>query len=117
MGYWGNEELLLLGVRVEEVVLFLVYSLVVYSEVLWLLSGLESGGINLYSVRYDEGKRIVCLWEGGYINVVSVLQLVLDEKSVLSGSWDKICLDWDFNNGQIVWRFDGSISQILVIEF
>ncbi|KAK4660085.1 Transcription factor spt8 [Podospora pseudocomata] len=116
MGYWGNEEPLPPGARAEEAVLSPVYSLAVHSEALWLLSGLESGGINLYSVRHDEGKRIVCLREGGHTNAVSVLQLAPDEKSVLSGSWDKTCLDWDLNNGQIVRRFDGSTSQISAIE-
>ncbi|KAK0737369.1 WD40-repeat-containing domain protein [Apiosordaria backusii] len=116
MGYWGNEEPMPPGTRAEEAVLSPVYSLAVHSEALWLLSGLESGGINLYSVRHDEGKRIVCLREGGHTNAVSVLQLAPDEKSVLSGSWDKTCLDWDLNNGQIIRRFDGSGGQISAIE-
>ncbi|KAK4174161.1 WD40-repeat-containing domain protein [Triangularia setosa] len=116
MGYWGNEEPMPPGARAEEAVLSPVYSLAVHSEALWLLSGLESGGINLYSVRHDEGKRIVCLREGGHANAVSVLQLAADEKSVLSGSWDKTCLDWDLNNGQVVRRFDGSGGQISAIE-
>ncbi|KAK4197126.1 WD40-repeat-containing domain protein [Triangularia verruculosa] len=117
MGYWGNEEPTPPGTRAEEAMLSPVYSLAVHSEALWLLSGLESGGINLYSVRHDEGKRIVCLREGGHTNAVSVLQLAPDERSVLSGSWDKSCLDWDLNNGQIVRRFDGSGGgQISAIE-
>ncbi|KAK0664497.1 WD40-repeat-containing domain protein [Cercophora samala] len=116
MGYWGNEEPTSPGARAEEAVLSPVYSLAVHSEALWLLSGLESGGINLYSVRHDEGKRIFCLREGGHTNAVSVLQLAPDEKSVLSGSWDKTCLDWDLNNGQVIRRFDGSGGQISAIE-
>jgi transcriptional activator SPT8 len=81
-----------------------------------LLSGLESGGINLQSVRHDEGKRIHCLREGGHTNAVSVLQLAPDEKSVLSGGWDKQILDWDLNNGQVKQKFEGSLGQIAAIE-
>src|SRR5947199_9835828 len=70
-----------------------VYSLAVHSQALWLLSGLESGGINLQSVRHDEGKRITCLRK--HTSAVSVLTLSQDERSVLSGSWDKNIFDWD----------------------
>jgi transcriptional activator SPT8 len=45
-----------------------------------------------------------------------VLQLAPDEKSVLSGSWDKSVMDWDLNNGQVIRRFDGSGGQISAIE-
>jgi transcriptional activator SPT8 len=81
---------------------------------LWLLSGLESGGINLQSVRHDEGKRIHCLRQ--HTSAVSVLQLAQDERSVLSGSWDKTVLDWDLNTGQVKRKFDGNGSQISAIE-
>jgi transcriptional activator SPT8 len=81
-----------------------------------VLRGLESGGLALPSVRNYEGERIHCLREGGHTNAVSVLQLAPNEKSVLSGSWDKSVLDWDLNNGQIIRRFDGSAGQISAIE-
>ncbi|KAK0632934.1 SPT8-like protein [Immersiella caudata] len=116
MSYWGNEEPAPPGARADEGILSPVYSLAVHKEALWLLSGLESGGINLQSVRHDEGKKIHCLREGGHTNAVSVLQLAPEEKSVLSGSWDKSILDWDLNNGQILRRFDGSGGQISAIE-
>jgi transcriptional activator SPT8 len=122
-GLTGVSSVIAAGVGAEEHVLSPVYSLAVHSQALWLLSGLESGGINLQSVRHDEGKRITCLRgeEGsgsgrGHRNAVSVLNLAPDEKSVLSGSWDKMVLDWDLNNGQVIRRFEGSGGQISAIE-
>jgi transcriptional activator SPT8 len=116
MSYWENEEPSPPNARAEDRILSPVYSLAVHSGALWLLSGLESGGINLQSVRHDEGKRIHCLRDGGHTNAVSVLQLAPDEKSVLSGSWDKTVLDWDLNNGNVIRRFGGSGGQISAIE-
>lgn len=40
-----------------------------------------------------------------------------DEKSVLSGSWDKTINDWDLNTGQVRRRFETSGFQISSIEF
>lgn len=91
-----------------------VYSLAVHREGLWLLSGLESGGINLQSVRHDEGKIIKCLRE--HTSAVSVLNLAQDEKSVLSGSWDKLVIDWDLNTGRTRRTFEGSGGQISALE-
>ena len=91
-----------------------VYSLAVQREGLWLLSGLESGGINLQSVRHDEGKQITCL--RGHTSALSVLNLAPDEKSVLSGSWDKNVIDWDLNTGKVVRNFEGSGGQISALE-
>ena len=91
-----------------------VYSLAVQREALWLLSGLENGGINLQSVRHDEGKRISCL--RGHTSAVSVLSLAADEKSCLSGSWDKTVLDWDLNTGKTVRSFEGSAGQISALQ-
>lgn len=91
-----------------------VYSLAVQREGLWLLSGLESGGINLQSVRHDEGRQIKCL--RGHTSAVSVLNLARDEKSVLSGSWDKNVMDWDLNTGTIVRNFEGSGGQLSALE-
>ncbi|KAH6628149.1 SPT8-like protein [Chaetomium tenue] len=116
MSYWENEEPSPPNARAEDRVLSPVYSLAVHSGALWLLSGLESGGINLQSVRHDEGKRIHCLRDGGHTNAVSVLQLASDEKSVLSGSWDKTVLDWDLNTGNVIRRFESSGGQISAIE-
>lgn len=113
MTYWDNEELQPKG-SAEEPPLSPVYSLAVQSEALWMLSGTESGIINLYSVRHDEGKRITCL--ENHKSAVSVLTLAQDEKSVLSGSWDKNVFDWDLNTGQVKRSFEGSGGQITAIE-
>lgn len=91
-----------------------VYSLAVHREALWLLSGLESGGINLQAVRHDEGKLIHCLRK--HTSAVSVLDLARDEKSVLSGSWDKTVVDWDLNTGGVKRTFEGSGGQISALE-
>ncbi|KAI1330032.1 WD40 repeat-like protein [Xylariaceae sp. FL0255] len=113
MSYWENAEPQSPAVRQEDLVLSPVYSLAVQSQALWLLSGLESGGINLQSVRHDEGKRITCLQK--HTNAVSALTLAADEKSVLSGSWDKNIFDWDLNTGYVSRQFDGR-GQISAIE-
>ena len=91
-----------------------MYSLAVHHEGLWLLSGLESGGINLQSVRHDEGKLIHCLRQ--HTSAISVLDLAQDERSVLSGSWDKTIIDWDLDTGKAKRTFQGSGSQISAIE-
>ena len=114
MSYWENEEPSPPGRTEHDHVMSPVYSLAVHSDALWLLSGLESGGINLQSVRHDEGKRITCLQK--HTNAVSVLTLAQDEKSVLSGSWDKNIFDWDLNTGQIKRSFGGSGGQIAAVE-
>ncbi|KAI0858062.1 WD40 repeat-like protein [Xylaria cubensis] len=114
LSYWENAEPQAAAVRQEDLVLSPVYSLAVHSQALWLLSGLESGGINLQSVRHDEGKRITCLQK--HTNAVSALTLAADEKSVLSGSWDKNIFDWDLNTGAVSGQFDGNGSQISAIE-
>lgn len=125
MSYWENFEPPAdkgrTGVSDEDKVLSPVYSLAVHSEALWSLAGLESGGINLHSVRYDEGKVIHTLPaqsadHEGHTNAVSVLQLTPSETSVLSGSWDKKILDWDLNTGNISAKFGGSGGQISALE-
>ncbi|KAK8205062.1 transcription factor SPT8 [Phyllosticta capitalensis] len=91
-----------------------VYSLAVHHQALWLLSGTESGAINLQTVRHQEGHRITSLRK--HTSAVSVLSLSQDEKSVLSGSWDKTINDWDLNTGQVKRRFETSGGQISAIE-
>ncbi|KAI1189204.1 WD40-repeat-containing domain protein [Nemania serpens] len=114
LSYWENAEPPSSAARQEDLVLSPVYSLAIQSQALWLLSGLESGGINLQSVRHDEGKRITCLQR--HTNAVSALTLAADEKSVLSGSWDKNIFHWDLNTGAVARQFDGSGGQISAIE-
>ncbi|KAI9676462.1 MAG: Transcription factor spt8 [Caeruleum heppii] len=118
MSYWENEEPQIkspfLNNADDNLSLSPVYSLSVESQGLWLLSGLDSGSINLQSVRHDEGKRITYLRK--HTSAVSVLALAGDEKSVLSGSWDKTVYDWDLNTGQVKRGFIGSGGQISAIE-
>ena len=112
LSYWDNEEPT--TKTSEDPNLSPVYSLAVQSQALWVASGLESGCINIYSVRHDEGKVIHRLRE--HKSAVSVLTLTQDEKSLLSGSWDKNVLDWDLNEGKVRRRFEGSGGQISAIE-
>lgn len=91
-----------------------VYSLAAQREAVWLLSGLESGAINLQTCRHQAGTLITSLRE--HTSAVSVLNLAQDEKSFLSGSWDKVIHDWDLNTGKVKRSFRGSGSQISAIE-
>lgn len=91
-----------------------VYSMAVQRDGLWLLSGLENGGINLQSVRHDEGKQIACLRQ--HTSAISVLNLAEDERSILSGSWDKSVIDWDLNVGSMKRKFEGNGGQISALE-
>ena len=91
-----------------------VYSLAVQHQAIWLLSGLESGGINLQTCRHQAGSRITTLKE--HTSAVSVLTLSQDETNVLSGSWDKTIHDWDLQAGRVKRSFRGSGGQISTIE-
>ncbi|KIX09506.1 uncharacterized protein Z518_00586 [Rhinocladiella mackenziei CBS 650.93] len=91
-----------------------VYSLACQSQALWLLSGTASGAIRLQSVRHDEGREIALLQK--HTSAVSVLSLSSDERSLLSGSWDKTVLDWDLDTGQVRTTFAASAVQISSIE-
>ncbi|KAL8916895.1 MAG: hypothetical protein Q9172_006059 [Xanthocarpia lactea] len=113
MSYWENEDSQA-TVAEEGHYLSSVYSLAVQRDGLWLLSGLENGGINLQSVRHDEGKQIACLRQ--HTSAISVLNLAPDERSVLSGSWDKTIVDWDLNTGQPKRKFEGNGGQISALE-
>ncbi|KAF8543250.1 WD40-repeat-containing domain protein [Trichophaea hybrida] len=121
LSYWENEEpavkssFLHVPETTDDLKLSPVYSLAVQNQSLWLLSGLESGGINLQSVRHDEGKIITTLRK--HTSAVSVLALAHDERSVLSGSWDKNIYDWDLNTGKVTREFTGSAGQISSVEF
>lgn len=116
--YWENEES---SVRTpprqsaeEPKDLSPVYSLAVHHQAVWLLSGLESGGINLQTCRHQAGTRIATLRE--HTSAVSVLNLAQDESSFLSGSWDKVIHEWDMNVGKVKRSFRGSGGQISAIE-
>jgi transcriptional activator SPT8 len=109
LSYWENED-----ASGAQGSLSPVYSLAVHSQAIWLLSGLESGGINLQSVRHQEGTRIHTL--KGHTSAVSVLTLAHDERSVLSGSWDKTINDWDLDTGHVKRKFETSGGQVSAIE-
>lgn len=115
LSYWENEDSQAKAAVGEDgPYLSSVYSLAVQRDGLWLLSGLENGGINLQSVRHDEGKQIACLRQ--HTSAISVLNLAEDERSVLSGSWDKCVIDWDLDTGQVKRKFEGSGGQISALE-
>lgn len=65
-------------------------------------------------MRHDEGKQIACLKQ--HTSAVSVLKLAKDERSVLSGSWDKSIIDWDLDTGKAKRTFGGGSGQISGIE-
>lgn len=94
-----------------------VHSIEVQSECLFLLSGLEDGGITMQGVRYMEG-TIAHYFKGkeGHTNVVNQLKLNGDETRFLSGSWDKRLLEWDLQTGGIVNEFKGSSSEVSSLE-
>ncbi|TKA68804.1 hypothetical protein B0A55_09014, partial [Friedmanniomyces simplex] len=91
-----------------------VYSLAVQHEALWLLSGLESGGINLQTCRHQAGTPITTLKE--HTSAVSVLTLSHNETQLLSGSWDKNIHDWDLHTGKVKRSFHGADGQISAVE-
>lgn len=91
-----------------------VYSLACQSQALWMVAGTASGAIRLQTVRHDEGHTIALLQK--HTSAISVLNLASDEKSLLSGSWDKTVVDWDLNTGQVRTSFAPSGSQISCIE-
>ncbi|KAL8975453.1 MAG: hypothetical protein Q9197_000308 [Variospora fuerteventurae] len=115
LSYWENEDSQAkVSTGEEGPYLSSVYSLAVQRDGLWLLSGLENGGINVQSIRHDEGKQIACLRQ--HTSAISVLNLAEDEQSVLSGSWDKAVIDWDLNTGKVKRKFEGSGGQISTLE-
>lgn len=115
--YWENEEALMktpLSQPDEGKWTSPVYSLAAQHQAIWLLSGLESGGINLQTCRHQAGTRITTLKE--HSSAVSVLTLAQDEMSVLSGSWDKTIHDWDLQTGTVKRSFRGIGGQVSAIQ-
>ncbi|KAF9161012.1 Transcription factor spt8 [Actinomortierella ambigua] len=79
----------------EESKMSAVYSLDCHSEAIFALSGLESGSINLWTPRHEEGTRFIL-----FLNVlISVSQ------------------QWDLENGAIVREYSGHGSQISSLSF
>ena len=89
-------------------------SLAVHHQGLWILAGVETGTISLHTLRHSESERIATL--SAHSSAVSALTLANDERSVLSGSWDKSVLDWDLNTGKVRRRFGDGGGQISAIE-
>ena len=114
MTYWENWDAKPRHSSNQDQVISPVYSLACQSQALWLLSGTASGAIRLQSTRHDEGKEITLLRK--HTSAVSVLTLSSDERSLLSGSWDKTVLDWDLETGRVRTAFAASASQISSIE-
>ena len=115
--YWENEETTLRtppSSADQGKWLSPVYSLAVQHQAVWLLSGLESGGINMQTCRHQAGTKITTLKE--HTSAVSVLSLSQDESSLLSGSWDKTINDWDLQTGKVKRTFRGANGQIAAIE-
>lgn len=104
-----------------------VYSLDVERNGYWCLSGLSSGGISLYTMRYNEGnihhyfnhspKKQSPTLNNGHNDAVSVLKLNSQQKKFLSGSWDKTIREWDLNTGKCINLFTGSSGQISNIQY
>ncbi|AOA61041.1 Transcription factor [Komagataella phaffii CBS 7435] len=101
-----------------------VYSLAVQKDGLWLLSGLESGGISLQSAKYQEGSIVHYFPHGTKHNhkerhttTVSCLTLNSSETGFLSGSWDNKVLQWDLNTGSCVTEYSPTTSQISTLHY
>lgn len=106
-----------------------VYALEVERNGLWCLSGLQSGGISLYTMIYNEGglqhyfahstnKLSGALDKSkGHSDAVSVLRLNYQQNAFLSGSWDKTIREWDLNTGKIVNVYRGSSGQISSLQY
>lgn len=95
-----------------------VHALEVQSECLFLLSGLDNGGITLQGVRYMEGSiGYYFKSKEGHNNVVNLLKLSGSEDRFLSGSWDKRLLEWDLQTGGIMNEYRGGTSEYSTIEW
>ncbi|KAJ3123954.1 Transcription factor spt8 [Nowakowskiella sp. JEL0407] len=91
-----------------------VYSMDVHSEAVWLVTGVQNGSINLWTVRHEEGMIHHVL--KNHKSPVSVLRITPDERGLISGSWDKSLNFWDLDKGSIVRSYPLS-SQITSASF
>ncbi|KAK9447251.1 WD40-repeat-containing domain protein [Limtongia smithiae] len=122
MSYWENEipmereESTVTGPdELQDMRISPVYALAVQSQCLWLLSGLETGGITLQTVRHAEGRIHEHLQ--AHTSAVSVLRLNRTETAVISGGWDKNVFEWDLNTGSVVRSYAGNTGQISVVAW
>ncbi|ORX73832.1 WD40 repeat-like protein, partial [Linderina pennispora] len=105
-GYWEHS---------DNDVLSPVFSMDVQAQALWLVSGMQSGRIALWSVRHDEGRKLHVLSK--HRQPVSVLRISPDERGLVSGAWDRAVLYWDLDSGRLARSFAGHASQISSIAF
>ncbi|WEJ93403.1 Transcription factor spt8 [Yamadazyma tenuis] len=104
-----------------------VYALEVERNGYWCLSGVLSGGISLYTMRYNEGslhhyfrhgvKKTAPSLAGGHNDAISCLKLNQSQDRLLSGSWDKTIREWDLQSGKCTTLFASSSGQISQIQF
>lgn len=92
-----------------------VYAIAVQSESIWMLSGLKSGGMTLQGIRASEGD--IQSYYKGHNKAISVIKLDDEERSALTGSWDKTVVDWDLETGKPKRNFTGVSGQISSIEW
>ncbi|KAF9586303.1 Transcription factor spt8 [Lunasporangiospora selenospora] len=92
-----------------------VYSLDCHSEAVFAISGLESGSINLWTPRHEEGTCHHVFRH--HTGPVASLKLTPDQQGFISGSWDHGVVQWDLNNGAIVRTYTGHGSQISSLSF
>ncbi|WWC63085.1 uncharacterized protein I303_105684 [Kwoniella dejecticola CBS 10117] len=98
-GWWANEVEGINGGSVSKRA-EPVYSIACEGDGLFVLTGTQSGPINMSTLRHAPGHLVHSL--KGHTNVVSCLSLLPNEKSLLSGSWDGTVREWDLNTGQTV---------------
>ncbi|KAF9549204.1 Transcription factor spt8 [Mortierella hygrophila] len=99
----------------EESKMSAVYSLDCHSEAIFAVSGLESGAVNLWTPRHEEGTCHHVFRQ--HTGPVSAIKLTPDEQGFISGSWDQSILQWDLNNGAVVRNYTGHGSQISSLSF
>jgi transcriptional activator SPT8 len=74
----------------EESKMSAVYSLDCHSEAIFAVSGLESGAVNLWTPRHEEGTCHHVFRQ--HTGPVSAIKLTPDEQGFISGSWDQSVL-------------------------
>ncbi|KAH3672121.1 hypothetical protein WICPIJ_010165, partial [Wickerhamomyces pijperi] len=92
-----------------------VYSLAVQSQGMWLLSGLANGGVNLQSLRHQEG-TIVHHWKQ-HTNIISDVLLNGDETKFITGGWDMKINQYDLNTGDVISRYEELPGQVIGLEY
>lgn len=92
-----------------------VYSLDIHSQAIFGLTGFNSGTINLWTLRHDEGTCHHSFRE--HKGIVSCIKLSADERSFVSGSWDKTIKIWDLNNGETIHTYTEHKTQISSLSY